>query len=362
MTELTLEADPTTIAGYAPLKVGTICRTATDETSLVARAFYHNGLVTHPMVVSSPDYPLKSWYPGAPVVYVNPVPSRMAQHFCNDKQTMIFFRSCDWRLVDYCRAKGIRTILWTTYEYAPRELPANPNVIICPTAFDQDLLSKEYPDVDVVFLPFPVDPTPYPKRERAKCFLHVVTDIDGLAQSGTFQLIEAMEHVESDLHLRIQLAASKQLETLTRHYKNKPDLINDPRIQLVVGDPSYDLVWPEDVLILPLTYGSFNYTALEAYAAGMMVMVPELYSFISDNPFGGIPFEPTIPVQSYRGHRFSPRHRPFEEARITCQEIAAVMDEWYDRDISDISETGIQWGENNDWDAHRSSYIPVIRG
>ena len=358
MTELTLEADPTTIAGYAPLRVGTICRASTDEVGLVTRAFYQNGLVTHPMVVSSPAYPtIRAWYPGAPVVYISPVPARMSQHFCVDKQAMLFFRSCDWRLVDYCRAKGIRTILWTTHEYAPRELPADPDVIICPTSFDQDLLSKEYPDVDVVFLPLPVGPTPYPKRERAKRFLHVVTDIDGLGQSGTFQLIAAMEHVKSDLHLRIQLANSDQLATIVRHYNGELARINDPRIQIVVGNPSYDQVWPEDVLILPLTYGSFSYIAQEAYAAGMMVMVPELYSFV-----GGIPFEPTIPVQSYHSHRFSPRHRPFEEARIPCQEIAAVMDEWYDRDISGISETGIQWGENNGWDVHRSSYVPVIRG
>jgi hypothetical protein len=73
-----------------------------------------------------------------------------------------------------------------------------------------------------------------------------------------------------------------------------------------------------------------------------------------------LPREPLIPVAGYRKNRIGPPYHEFSEAVFDPKDIAATIDRWYGRDITEYSASGKAWAESMSWAKLRPRYLEVL--
>jgi glycosyltransferase involved in cell wall biosynthesis len=157
-------------------------------------------------------------------------------------------------------------------------------------------------------------------------------------RNGTRELIEAMKHVISPIKLIIRSQVLIQD-------------VDDPRIEIRVG--TFEDIWSEgDVFIFPEKFNGLSLPLQEAFASGMLVIAGDRFP-IND----WLPKEPLIPVDSYVKERIAVE---FDSARYTPSAIAAQIDRFYDKNISNYSELGRKFANKYSWKNLRAKYETVL--
>lgn len=345
------------------MRVGTLCYATDSGLGVLAKAFYDHGIVTHPLVVRHAHHPTHDdWYPGAPQTPVRPIDVLTARDLCRSVDVMLFFETpFDWSLIPYCREHGIKTVLMPMYECTPRILPAMPDLFVCPSLLDLRYFPNggrlaagdSVDEVVSVHIPVPVD-VPWRKRERARVFVHNAGHGGLKGRNGTRELLEA-------LWLCNCLKGTGDARFIIRSQKPLPEDVGPRgdlcgRLTWQTGTvPAADLYAEGDVFVFPEKFNGLSLPLQEARAAGMLVMATERFP---NNTY--LPKGPLIPVAGYRPNRIGAAYTEFKEAVVDPKEIAAKIDDWYDRDISDYSEGGKQWAETMSWGALGPKYRTVL--
>jgi hypothetical protein len=354
------------------LKVASCVYATSQGLGILAKDYFDNGLVTHPVIIQHgrhDNYP--EWYPqGTPVI----------KDLRRDTMPALdpILRECDvffafetpfeWAIFNRCRELGKKSVLMPMFECEFKKLPSRPDLIVNPSLLDQ----QYYPEG--VFIPVPVT-YPWRKRERARVFVHNAGHGGLRGRNGTAELVEAMRLVTSPARLRLraqessrQYWAAGQLRDANNHPVNLPN-----NIDLRIGTFPYETLFSEgDVFVFPEKFNGLSLPLQEARAAGMLVMCGDRFPMntwlptkVDTSTEANEEYRtfsnPLIPVAGYTRQRVGPPYNEFDEAVFDPRAIAAKIDEWYDKDITEYSLQGKEWAATMSWAALKPRYLDVLQ-
>lgn len=338
-------------------RVGSLVFATEQGLGYLAKSFYDAQIVTDVMVVAHgrrKEYEWE-WYPKAQKVHSLSAPTETARlkEFCRSVDTMLFFETpFVWDLIPYCKSIGVKTVLMPMYECMPKELPAIPNVILCPSLLDyQYYLRYDSLNCRVVNVTVPVDKVEYRQRERAKVFVHNAGWGGLKGRNGTKEFIEALQHVKSPARFLIR-SQNGPLNHESHQVLTNPDIT----IQWAGTIPREELYREGDVFVFPEKFNGLSLPLQEAHASGMLVMTTARFP----NTIW-LPQSPLIPVSRYETSSVHPRMNETKEAIVEPLAIAQTIDDWYDKDITSYSEQGKAWGQANSWAALAPVYRRELR-
>jgi len=330
------------------MKVGTLCYATDSGLGILAKSFYDHGVVTHPVVVRHGKHQThEDWYPGAPVLG-NLDLSRIGE-VLPDVDVMLFFETpFVWPLVDYCRKIGVKTALMVMHECLHQEVWRHkPDLFLCPSDLDDRVVEKELYErrlglISRINVPVEV---PWRQRTRVEVFVHNAGHGGLRGRNGTKELIEALPLIKSNAKVMIRSQGSQQFSVAWSVLENET--------------LTYDGLWKDgglgDVFVFPEKFNGLSLPLQEARAAGMLVMGTNRFPM---NRW--LPTEPLVPSYSFTRQRIGAPYTEFDEAVVAPQDIAAAIDRWYGRDITEYSLAGRRWAEENSWAALGPKYKAIL--
>lgn len=247
---------------------------------------------------------------------------------------IIFFEiAYDWKYILRARERGVKTIFFLMYECTQNPLPYFPDVLV-----GGSVMEREYFGDRVKVINVPVeDNIKYKKRKMAKVFVHNAGHGGLAGRNGTKELIQAIPMVKSDCKFIIRSQFPLDIP------------YDDPRLTVLIGDQPYETLFATgDVFVYPDKFGGSCLPLQEAHAHGMAVMASNRHP---SNTW--LPNEILIPIQGYKKERV---YSIIDSAIVLPEDIAKTIDEWYGKDISHLSEIGIQWGKDNSWSKLKKQY------
>jgi hypothetical protein len=312
-------------------KVGSIVLATDQGLGYLAKDFFDHGLIQKVFIrphTSRANH--FDWYPDTAKV-------DSPEALLNDCETLLFFEEVwHWPIIVKARERGIKTVLMPMYECTRSPLPYEPDLIICPSSLDFQYF-KEKGSVTQLNVPVEVE---WRERTRAMTFVHNAGNGGLGGRNGTKQVLEAMKYIKKPI--RLILRSQVPIAGIT-----------DPRIDYREGQfPSIDLWKKGDVFLFPEKFNGLSLPLQEALAAGMLVMAGNRFPM---NEW--LPKEPLIPVQRYSKERISVE---FDCAHFSPRTIAATVEEWYNKDITEFSHRGRVWAEQNSWTKLKEKYETAL--
>lgn len=329
-------------------RIGTVCFETHQGIAHLARDFHRHGLIQRAIVVRHRAYKnLDGEFWGPDVRYqLSEVDS-----FLQGLDALLLFEtdlSHDWHVSRLAKQRGIKLILSPMYEYSQFPPPVQPDLVLCPSLLDLDYYKERYSSV---FIPVPVEQT-WKLRERALEFVHNAGHGQHQYAKGTVTLIQAMDHVQAPVKLRIraQLDDRKMSDLYQRHKHH-------PKLEWEVGDlPAEQLYGRGDVFINAEQFNGLSLPLQEAWASGMVVATSDRYPANT-----WLPPEPMIPVKEYVKYRIPGGSGiEFDRAVVDPVDVARVIDGMYEQDISRLSLAGREYAEANSWAALKPRYTKAI--
>lgn len=323
------------------MRVGSLIFATEQGLGYLARDFYTNGIVTDPLVVHHGSRPTQDWYPGVTILKSRQLNGPLVHRLICEVDLMLFFETpFEWGLLNYCRKVGTPSVLIPMHECTPDPLPSHPDLLLCPSHLDYDCYRES--GVELVYLPIPVT-AEWRLRRRAKVFVHNAGNGGLLGRNGTRELLEAIPLVRSPAKFLIR--SQVPIRRDTAEWEPGMKALADHRVSLQIGSVPFEQLYDGDVFVFPEKFNGLSLPLQEAFVSGMAVMCSRRYPMTE-----WLPNDPMIPVQKYKTSRISPRHREFQEAVISPEDVAATIDCWYDQDITELSLMGQRYGQQNSWE------------
>ena len=311
------------------------------------RDFFDNGIVNRVLVVRHPrDQNYADWYPPA-VRYTKD----RCEPFLRGLDVLLLFENAFlWDVASLARQHGTRIVMIPNYEFTPFPSPVAPNLVLCPSSLDVDYYADQH---RTMLLPIPLDTNKIPGR-RAAAPACPSTMWDTAAMTGGTEHPGCSKRCSTSRVPYVSSSAAETGEPRVRQLFERG--WDDPRVTLRYGDVAErgDL-WSEgDVYVAPERYNGVSLPLQEAFGWGMLVMTTDRYPMNT-----WLPTEPMIPVDRYESYHLAV---DFERAVIEPRAIAAMIDQWYGRDISRFSEQGRRWAAEHNWDVMRPKYLDILQG
>lgn len=214
-------------------------------------------------------------YPGAQIVHGFPKAADWVE-FMQDLDVILTVEiPYGYIMFEMARERGIKTVLQCNYEFMDHlNTPhlAAPDAIFAPSLWHYDDIERLAADLgaNCYYVPVPVNRERIPFKPRSgNRLLHVAGHKTFEDRNGTDIVLEAMQYVESDVHL-----------TITTQHELDPSAYQDDRIQVLETDfRHYWDIWNEidaDVLLLPRRYGGLSLQLNEAMSAGIVPIMTDV--------------------------------------------------------------------------------------
>lgn len=290
-----------------------------------AKDLYDNGIIQEVLVWKHSSYINHyEWYPNR----VNSFDELL------DKCDKIIFLEMpfDWKFITRARERGIKTVFFLMYECTRKPMPYIPDVLV-----GGSIMEREYfgDDVKVINVPVPKE-IKWKLRTKARVFVHNAGHGGLAGRNGTAELVASIKHIKSPIKLIIRS------QVPIKEYK-------DDRVQYIIGDVPYETLFDEgDVFVYPDKFGGSCLPLQEAHASGMAVMASDRHP---TNTW--LPTEILIPIEGYKKDR---AYSEIDSAILDPEIIAEQIDKWYDKDITELSLKGKEWGKANSWEKLRKQY------
>lgn len=246
----------------------------------------------------------------------------------------------NWGVVAEARRVGVKTVLVTMFEMTQKILPLKPDLFICPSKLDYDVM----PDPKV-YIPIPVNTKRlrWRKRTAANHFIHTASHGGMNARKGTPLLLEAVKRARTEFKLTIYSWFSIECNDLRVTTKR-------------VNFKEYWQCWQEgDVLIYPQDYNGICLPVIEAMASGLGVITTDIYPFNEYFP-KELMFKPSGFYKTSAGSGLI----EVDAAKIDPWVLADKIDEWFGKDISKFSEYGRYWAQKNSWEILGPQYSEAL--
>lgn len=200
-----------------------------------------------------PEHQVRQWLRGLDVLYTAETPY-------------------DYRLYDWCRAEGVRSVLHAMPEFWPHARNATlprPDVVWLPTPWRADSI----PEGRVVPVPVALDRWDGSRRgeavRRPPTFLHVAGHRAAMDRAGTGLLLLALR--------RLRTPCRVVVVSQDRYVAGTSRKLHGPVVETIVGGVGnyWDLYDLGDVLVQPRRYGGLSLPLNEAAGAGLALVVPD---------------------------------------------------------------------------------------
>lgn len=235
----------------------------------------------------------------------------------------------DWLTFQRARDKGVKTRLITMCEMQDRNLRYPPDLFVCPSKLDLDLMPAPKK-----FLEFPVNTEVlrWQERKTAKTFIHAGSHGGVAGRKGTSLFMEAIKYVKSDVKFII--------------YSWGDIVSNDPRLEIRVQNfKNYWQMWREgDVLVYPQNFNGICLPIVEAMSCGLGVITTDIYPFNEYMP-KELLFKPK---EMYKA-RINSGTYEMDAALIDPKTLAEKIDEVASMDLTTVSNYGREWAVEHSW-------------
>jgi len=335
------------------MRVGSLVFATEQGIGILAKAFHEHGVITDVVTVAHGRRPEHlDWYAGS--MHITSFRDRRQRQDLFDWAAQLdvllaIETPFEWSLFPHCREHGVKTVLFVNHECMPRELPYQPDLFLCPSPLDR----QYFPDRSV-YLPVPVDTkkVPWRLRERAREFVHNAGHGGLKGRNGTAELVEALPLIKNPAVIVINTQDPLPRSTEARIAR----LSSEVDVHLFTGTMPYEKLWAEgDAFVFPHRFDGLSLPLQEARASGMLVLGVDRFP-----DYCYLPRAPLIPTVGSVKSSVHPSCLSFDEAVIEPKDIAAKIDEWYDRDITELSLSGRQWAEEHAWEKWKDKYLEVL--
>ncbi len=173
-------------------------------------------------------------------------------------------------LIPLAHSMGVKVVVQPNYEFLDRNL--NPDLWLAPSMWHWDDIPNPK-----LHLPVPIAGDRFNERTRprtARTFLHVVGRPAVHDRNGTEQLLDALEHVKSEIGARITCQESGHVQRLLAGRRIPANVT----VTVDSGDALdyWSLYDDGDVLVMPRRFGGLCLPAQEAVGAGLPVIMPDI--------------------------------------------------------------------------------------
>lgn len=362
------------------MKIGSLVYATDQGLGYLAKSFYDHGVLTDVLVIEHLHHPnhYDQWYPNSIHLPIRKIPNHpLVTQFVSSMDVMIFFETPFWwPWIDHCKQIGVKTILMPMHECMPAKLPVQPHCVLCPSTLDLEwamTVNTERPaNQRVQYLPIPVE-VPWRQRTKAEVFVHNAGHGGLKGRNGTEEVIRAIEHVRSPAKIVLNFQTLRMEEELKGILNSfvKNEYPTKCTVEWNRGTQLYNQLWNKgDVFLFPEKFNGLSLPLQEARAAGMLVMCGDRFPMNQWLPRSvrcdvNIPPDAEdisllTPIWEYRKSKVGPPYTEFDEAIIDPVDIAAKIDEWYGRDITDYSLSGREWAQTMSWEVLKPQYMKLI--
>lgn len=313
------------------------------------KSFYDNYVVDKVLVIPHPNYPRHPHFYDREDRFT----LRESARFYSSVDVLLLFENAwnQWGSIADFQRRGGKVVLMPMYEWTPYPVPVKPDIMLCPSLLDVDVYHDQY---NCHYLPVPVEAT-FKQRTRAHVWVHNAGHGGHDYREGTPEILEAMKHVRSDIRLIVRCQPQeKRMSQLLRRYSYLPK--EDRRVTIIGEEVPSEQLWEQgDVMIAPQKYNGLSLPLQEAFASGLVVMTTDRYPA---NVW--LPHDPLIPYRDERQCKLG--GVPFNSCVIDPKDIAKKIDEFYGKDISQLSAKGCMYNVDHSWEVLRPKYLSLIKG
>lgn len=316
--------------------IGSIIRSDNSGLGILAGEFYENGIINK--VIICPNNVYHSFNERFDNSKVG-LTSENIEWLLKDLDVLFCFETpFKYRIVAEAKKREIKTILMPMHEGLTEKLPIGFDLYACPSKLEMEL------DIEPkIFLPVPVNTKKikWRLRKKAKVFIHNSGHGGIAGRNGTWELLEAMKYVKSDIKLIIR----------SQYHQFKTD---DPRIECRYENiKDYWDLWNDgDVFIFPEKFNGLSLPVQEAFASGMCVMTTD------KEAFDFLPKKPLLKPEKYIKIMIA---RQVDSAVHNAKDIAKKIDEIANTDITEYSLAGKEWAEQNSWNELKNKYLEICK-
>lgn len=339
------------------MRVGSLVYATQQGLGILAKAFFDHGIVTDPLVVQHDRHEnQRSWYPVCtPWVPIRelmrePHYGKIRDWAASLDVLLIFETPFDWSLIQFCKSRGVKTVLMPMHECTPSfiyEERYTPDLFLCPSHLDFEVF-RHYGKC--AHLPVPVE-VAWRQRERALIFVHNAGHGGLRGRNGTKELVEALQYIKSPAEILIRTQEPFPAPNL-----QCPTGVGNCKVSINCGTEEYGRLWEYgDVFVFPEKFNGLSLPLQEARAAGMLVMATDRFPMNQWLPTG-----PLIPSRSSVKARIGGGYLEFDEAVIDPKDIAMRIDSLYGSDISEYSLQGKTWAGSMSWAALKPKYVELL--
>jgi hypothetical protein len=339
------------------MKVGTIIYATNSGLGILAKDFYDNGVITDVLVQSHPDYKNNYfWYNDTQVLpcvtdianskgstpkYVKDV----IEKFIDSVDILLIFE-IEWysEIVQAARSKGKKVILMPMYECTP--FPIHADCYLTVSDLDHKYYTHMYNGRDIRRINIPVNSAiKWKQRTRAHSFIHNAGNARAGDRNGTEAILASIPYIQSkDIDIRIRSQHTGYTQ------------INDSRVKFEYSNKNFSELWSEgDVFLFPESWNGLSLPIQEAFSSGMAVMCGNRFPMNN-----WLPTAPMIDPIGYYQRTIVP-NVPFSCAQYSPISIAKKIDELANTDISEYSNLGQQWANDNSWNKLKLQYVKIIK-
>lgn len=343
------------------MKIGSIVYASKQGLGYLARDFFLNGIITHPLVLEHSRHETHpEWFLAGPDRVISKgtlnrpnVRKRIEKHISEMDAMMFFETPFEWDILKYCKDNHIPTLLMPMYECTPKDMiepqPDYPDIMLCPSMLDYDIFKEWHHDVR--YLPVPVPRSiNFKLRKTALIYVHNAGHGSFYDRNGTMMLLRAMKLIKSPI--KLILRSQRELDYLVME-----QIKQDNRIDLRIGQANYDTLYDEgDVFVFPETFNGLSLPLQEAYASGMAIIALDRHPV---NTY--IPPDFLVHVTGYEKKAISPRMLEFDMAITTPKLLAEMIDLSYAQDIEHLSLCGMRYGIWNSWPQQGPLYKSLLK-
>ena len=317
-----------------------------DEGGLASLSwdFYKHLEPTKTLVVLSKMPGMPDRFPGAVVCRQGLPNLAQIEEFLDGLDViMTFEKPYNWNLFKRAKKKGIKTILVPNYEWTDENPPEEPDLYICPSKLDFDLVNQE----NKVYLPIPIDREMFPFKLRKNADIFVFNNGHGgsLGRNGLKELLEAIAMVSSRIP-RFIINSQVPVE----------GGILDSRVTFHCGNLIKEKLYSEgDVFLFPHKFDGLSLPIQEAMSSGMPIISTNLYPF---NTY--LPKELLFEPDGQTWAKMAEGKRTVEKAVLRPRNIAEKIEEWVGQDITKYSKEMNKLAEEWSWNNQKDNWIKII--
>lgn len=325
-------------------KIGLVGRCDSGGLGIMTLDFYNNLPIHKTMLILSQYENFPSNFKDAYVCERGAPTLEEIDGFLEDLDMVLAIETpYNWSIFSKAKEKGIKTVLIPMYEWTRDELPELPDLLICPSEYDLEML--ENIPVDKVWIQTPVDRKKFPFKVRGGNKEFIFNNGHG-GHMGRNSLSEYLYAITmSDADVKFTIRSQVPFEVTP-----------DTRIDATVGEVKHEDLWKAgDIYVHLHKFDGLSLPLQEAMSTGYPVIA------INRPPYNKY-LDPRLLIEPDAEGKMM-MNREIDVSLISAQAIAEKIDEVSKMDEKTLQEISVKMGEQArkwSWDVLKDKYIKTF--